>query len=116
MEEKIKLIRLDQYWSESINSNFIDLLKIDVEGHEIDVLKGLGDKIKYVKAIQFEFGGCNIDSRSYFQDFWYFFKENNFKIFRISPIGLIEIKKYSEQYESFITTNFISINNALDKN
>ena len=116
MEEKIELIRLDQYWSKSINSNFIDLLKIDVEGHEMDVLKGLGDKIKYVRAIQFEFGGCNIDSRSYFQDFWYFFKENNFKIFRISPIGLIEIKKYSELNESFITTNFISLNKTLDKN
>ena len=50
----------------------IDFFKIDVEGHEMDVLKGIGDKISNIKLIQFEFGGCNIDTRCFFQDFWYF--------------------------------------------
>jgi len=114
--EKIKLTRLDKYWSENIKSEFIDLLKIDVEGHELNVLEGLGGKIENVRSIQFEFGGCNIDTKTYFQDFWYFFKEHDFTVFRISPIGLIKIKKYKELYESFTTTNFISINNTLVKN
>ena len=112
-KEKIKLVRLDEYWNKNIKSEFIDLVKIDVEGHEIQVLEGLGEKIKNVKSIQFEFGGCNIDTKTYFQDFWYFFKDHNFTIFRISPIGIIEINKYRELYESFTTTNFICINNSL---
>ena len=90
IEENIKLIQFKDYWNENINSEFIDLFKIDVEGHEMDVLNGIGSGISKIKLIQFEFGGCNIDTRSFFQDFWYFFNERNFKIFRISPLGLIE--------------------------
>jgi FkbM family methyltransferase len=110
IEEEIRLIQFKDYWNEEINSEFIDLFKIDVEGHELDVLKGIGEKISNIKLIQFEFGGCNIDTRTFFQDFWYFFNKNNFKIFRISPFGLIELSKYKEIYESFTTTNFLCLN------
>lgn len=110
IEEKIKVIPFKDYWNESINSEFIDLFKIDVEGHEMDVLNGIGERISNIRLIQFEFGGCNIDTRSFFQDFWYFFNNYNFKIFRITPIGLIEINQYKEIYESFITTNFLCLN------
>ena len=61
--------------------------------------------------IQFEFGGCNIDTKTYFRDFWYYFKEHNFSIFRITPFGTVYLSKYKELYEKFITTNYISINN-----
>ena len=94
IEENIKLIQFKDYWNKNINAEFIDLFKIDVEGHEMDVLNGIGSGISKIKLIQFEFGGCNIDTRSFFQDFWYFFNDHNFKIFRISPLGLIEIKQY----------------------
>ena len=50
-------------------------MKIDVEGHELDVLKGFGELIKKVRLIQFEFGGTNIDSKTYLRDFWEFFFE-----------------------------------------
>ena len=113
IEEKIKIIRFKDYWNNEINSEVIDLFKIDVEGHEMDVLKGIDDKISNIKLIQFEFGGCNIDTRSFFQDFWYFFNNHNFKIFRISPLGLIELKKYKEIYEHFCTTNFLCLNKNL---
>ena len=110
IEEKIKVIQFKDYWQEEIDSEFIDLFKIDVEGHEMDVLNGIGDGISKIRLIQFEFGGCNIDTRTFFQDFWYFFKKNNFKIFRISPLGLIELSQYKEIYESFTTTNFLCLN------
>lgn len=44
----VKSIRLDTFDFQ------IDLIKIDVEGHGYEVLEGLGDKIKEVKAIQIE--------------------------------------------------------------
>ena len=110
IEEQIKVIQFKDYWDTQIDSKFIDLFKIDVEGHEMDVLEGIGDKISNIKLIQFEFGGCNIDTRSFFQDFWYFFNDHNFKIFRISPFGLVELKRYKEIYEHFTTTNFLCLN------
>lgn len=56
----------------------IHFLKLDVEGHEMKVLEGASRLLcaKEVDFIQFEFGGCNIDSRTYFQDFYYMLKDN----------------------------------------
>lgn len=112
LSEEVKIETLEKYCERHSIQN-IDLLKLDVEGHEIDVLNG-GEKMFYNKKIQmisFEFGGCNIDSRTFFQDFWYFFKEHgNYDIFRITPTGyLMPILEYQEIYEQFRTTNFLAI-------
>lgn len=57
--EKVKTVRLDSYMNtEKINT--IDLLKIDTEGHELQVLKGLGKKITDVGIILIEFHNDNI--------------------------------------------------------
>ena len=47
------LMRFDNYWDEN---KYIDFVKIDVEGHELEVLEGFGNLIKITKLIQFEFG------------------------------------------------------------
>lgn len=92
----------------------IDYVKMDVEGHELCVLNGFGDKIEKVKLVQFEFGGCNIDTKTYFQDFWYFFKDKNFSIYIITPYGPPQkIQEYKESLEFFTTTNYIAVNNSL---
>lgn len=87
----------------------IHFLKIDVEGHEIKVLEGakLMLNAKQIDFIQFEFGGCNIDSRTYFQDFYYLLKDD-YQIYRIVRNGLYPIKQYKEIYEAFLTTNYLA--------
>jgi len=82
---------------------------MDIEGHELFALEGLGCAIRHIKAIQIEFGGANIDTRTFFQDFWYFFVQHNYDLFRITPFGVQKINKYKEQDEFFLTTNFIAI-------
>ncbi len=84
-------------------------VKIDVEGHELDVIRGFGEYLISIKLIQFEFGGCNIDTRTFFKDFWTLLSPN-FKIFRISPNGPQLISNYSESHESFMTSNFLAVN------
>jgi len=88
----------------------IDLLKMDVEGHEMDVLKG-GEGLFQRHAIGmvlFEFGGANIDTRSYFRDFHLFFKQYDMVMFRITPSGyLVPVEQYDELCEQFRTTNYI---------
>ena len=99
----------EDYWKTVLNSQQIDICKIDIEGHELDALVGFGEAIKHISVIQFEFGGCNIDTRTFFQDFWYFFQEKGFDLYRISPIGLIHIPRYRELDEFFfITTNYLA--------
>jgi len=106
--ESIRTIRFEDYWKAELNSRKIDICKIDIEGHELDALAGFGDAIKHISVIQFEFGGCNIDTRTFFQDFWYFFQEHGFELYRISPIGLIHIPQYRERDEFFSTTNYLA--------
>ena len=86
------------------------IVKIDVEGHELSVLLGASDSISRIPLFQFEFGGCNLDTHTTFQDFWYFFSERNFAIYRLGPRGIVLVESYSEIYEVYITTNYFAIN------
>ena len=113
--EKVQIITLDEYCF-SRNIHHIHLLKIDVEGHELDVLHGATVMFqnKAIDMVTFEFGGCNIDTRTYFQDFWYFFKDKNMLIYRILPHNrLYKILSYNEMYEQFTTTNYLATSNDM---
>ena len=62
-----------------------------------------------IKLVQFEFGGCNLDTRTNLQDFFYFFKEFNFVIGLVRPRRRIQsLEKYDEFYEQYRTTNFVA--------
>ena len=111
VKEEVLLIRFEDYWREQLRCRVIDIAKLDIEGHELDGLKSFGGALAQTKVIQFEFGGCNIDTRSYFQDFYYFFKENDFSLSRVTPLGLEAIDRYREIDECFSTTNYIATNN-----
>ena len=100
----VKMRKLDDI---KIN-NKIGFMKIDVEGHEFDVLNTFGDSINFVDVIQFEFGGTNIDTRTFFQDYWYFFKKNNFQLYRMSPLVLVPVNIYKELDEFFLITNYLA--------
>lgn len=109
-EEAVHSVRFEEYWHEKLGGRPLDIVKLDVEGHELSVLKGFGGALKCCKAIQFEFGGCNIDTRTFFQDYWYFFQSAGFKIFRITPYGAERIARYKESDEFFSTTNYVAVN------
>lgn len=47
----------------NLNISKIHFLKIDVEGHELDVITGFEDNIRNVELIQFEYGGTALDSQ-----------------------------------------------------
>ena len=87
----------------------ISLCKLDIEGHELSVLNSMKKIFYKFNVIQFEFGGCNIDTRTYFKDYWLTLKDN-FLIYRICPNGLLLIQEYSEIEERFNLTNYLAIN------
>lgn len=90
----------------------IDLLKIDVEGHELHVLRGAREMIERgaVDAIQFEFGGANVDSRTYLRDFFDLLGPR-YAIHRVTRDGLVPVE-YHERHEVFSTTNFLALSRA----
>ena len=111
-EEEIEVNTLDS-WIANLGYRLVpNILKMDVEGHELDILLGAKESIKHIEIVQFEFGGSNIDTRTYFQDFWYFFKDHNFDLFRITPRKPKLIHKYSEIDECFRATNYLAVKNS----
>jgi FkbM family methyltransferase len=115
--ETVEVATIDTYCSQH-GINHIHLLKIDIEGHELDALTGAKEMLQSgsIDFVAFEFGGSNIDTRSYFQDYWYLFNEWNMKIFRITPSGyLFPIEHYREINEQFRTTNYVALRTTLNK-
>ena len=90
------------------------MLKLDVEGHELKVLNGAHSLINSnsIDFIQFEFGGCNIDSRTYFQDFFYLLNPY-YEIYRLVKDGIVLIEHYEERHEVFVTTNYLAISRKI---
>ena len=105
--ETVRLMRLDDYAAEQ-GIDHIDFLKIDAEGHDLAVLKGASGMIERgaIDLIQFEFGGANIDSRTFLRDFVRFL-EPRYRILRLMKDGL-EPLVYGEREEVFVTSNFLA--------
>jgi FkbM family methyltransferase len=107
--EQIQVRTIDRF-CETEGIERIDFLKLDVEGHELAVLRGARRMLtdRRVKMIQFEFGPANIYSRTFFYDFWSLLAEA-YDIYRIVPDGIVPVRYYGEHLEIFLTTNYLAI-------
>ena len=107
-EIEMELTTIDNFCQQQ-QIDFIDFLKIDVEGHEIEVLKGAKNKIdeKKIKIIQFEFNVCNVISRVFLKDFYEILL--NYDIYRLDSNRLIPLLEYNFTNEIFQFQNFLAI-------
>lgn len=108
----VETITLDSV-IENYDISCIDFMKMDIEGHELDGLKGATKSLKkrIIKAISFEFGSGNINSRTFFRDFWNLLYPLKYQIYRVLPSSrLMPIKEYYEDCEYFRgVTNYIAV-------
>ena len=113
-EIAVKMTTLDRYTADHGIAQ-IDFLKIDVEGHELDVLRGAKKLLetRKIKVIQFEFGVNNISSRTYFMDFFDLLSQQ-FDLYLIQRGGCIPILDYSVDFEVFgKVSNFLAVQKEL---
>jgi FkbM family methyltransferase len=106
--ERIELRTLDDYCSEK-GITQIDFLKVDIEGHELELFQGAQNmlKNKRIKLIQFEYGGCNIDANVLLKDFFEFFSDYpNYRFYKIHPDSLRFVKRYDQRLENFQYQNW----------
>lgn len=109
-KEKIRLSTLSSYTIQNKISK-IDFLKIDVEGHETNVIEGASELIenKMIKCIQFEYNN-NWEAAG-------FTLENTFKklskigytFYRLTIWGKIRIIKFHQSIENYKHANYVAL-------
>ena len=86
----------------------IDYLKIDVEGMDLRVIKGFGERIEGVRALQFEYGIFNIASHDLLSDFYRYLNERGFVVGKIFP-GRVVFSGYHFNMENFHGSNYLAV-------
>jgi hypothetical protein len=107
-QEKIEIITLDKFCLDN-KIKTIEYLKLDVEGNELNAFIGVKFMLeeKRIKNIQFEMGGCNLDSKTSWREIYDLLKKN-YKIYRIQKNGLFEFTEYSEYHEIYVYANYFA--------
>lgn len=93
-EVEVEILKGDDFVrGGSINEIFF--LKIDTEGHELNVLKGFKEMLRRQKIvnIQFEYGYTYIPNRVFLADVYQMLSEHGFRIGSIYPEG-VDFKDY----------------------
>lgn len=106
-EVPIFLTRGDCFFQD--NSTVIDIMKIDVEGHELAVLEGFEKTIesRRVRVIQFEHNRFSVLSRTYVRDF-FMMLSNLYKIGPLTPKGAL-FGEYNFDMEDYRYSNFVAV-------
>lgn len=106
---EVKIETLDTICQNNTITN-IDFLKIDTEGAELAVLKGAHTTLskKIIQTIQFEYGGTFLDSKTTLKEIFYLLQENEYKLYRILPNGLLKLPTWEDSLENFTYSNYIA--------
>jgi FkbM family methyltransferase len=111
-ETMVKVVTIDGFLRDC-GIDTVDFLKMDIEGHELAALRGARQSIENhrIRALTFEFGSGNINSRTYFHDFWDLLHPCGYTIKRICPGGVLyTVSEYYEDLEYFRgATNYLAL-------
>ncbi len=89
----------------------IDFLKIDVEGMELEVLRGFNKMIKkkQIEIIQFEYSIANSISSFMFYELFKFFNKNDYVVGKLTNTGVKFISEFKVEMNNFkFGPNFIA--------
>ena len=113
-KETARFDTLDAYCQRS-GMQMIDFLKVDVEGHELEVFKGAKEMLEKsaIKYIQFEYGGCNIDARLLLKDIFDFFTPYHYVLYKIYPHDQRCVSRYDQRLENFQYQNWVAVANGV---
>ena len=109
---KTEVVTIDEF-ARTHGIDEIELLKIDVEGAELDVLQGASDLIRErrIKAVQFELGEPDAVRNIWMRNFYDLL--NGYSLYRLLPRGLLPLGSYrSPTHEVFRFQNLVALLNT----
>jgi FkbM family methyltransferase len=109
-EEIVPCMTLDDYCREQAVKH-LSFVKIDVEGHELAVLRGAARMLREsrIDAVQFEYGGTYIDARVFLKDVFSYMEETapSYRLYKMHRRGLIRAPAYSQEFDNFQYANWL---------
>jgi FkbM family methyltransferase len=110
-ETTVRAVTLDGFSAEQ-GIDRVDLLKIDVEGLELEVLRGAPRLLERRPVVQFELGYANLTTGVFLRDFYDLLGDTH-TFHRVAPKGLIPLGAYRLELEVFAwATNYVAIPRA----
>ncbi len=111
--KQIKICRFDTIVKKEKLINRINFLKIDVEGYEFEVLKGMEEYIKLglFNFIQFEYSGYFFYNNITLNDLVNYVKDlnPNFDVYKIFQNKIVKLEKITVNHENYQDSNFLFI-------
>jgi FkbM family methyltransferase len=106
--ESVQVRSIDSFCAEQ-GIDRVDLVKLDIEGHELAAIQGAAGLLerRAIGAVQFEFGGTAIDSRVFLRDLIQAL--DGYSVCRIVRDGLDPVDPYDERAELFSLCNFLAV-------
>lgn len=105
----VPLVRLGDYLAANAITR-VDLLKLDVEGHELAALRGLGEHLRpeVVDAIQFEYGGTALDAGTSLRDLYRLLEGRGYALAKLFPRA-VELRGYRPWMEHYSYANYVAL-------
>lgn len=111
--ETVETIRLEDYLHSRAIVH-VDLLKLDVEGHERAAIEGLGSYLSAERMdfVQFEYGGTYLDAHVRLRELYGLFEGAGFAIAKVMRHGL-DVRPYQPWMENFQYGNYVAISGKI---
>ena len=107
---EVKCVSLDRYCEDNNIAN-INFIKADIEGAEINLLRGASRMLqqKKIDFLQIEYNQTWIQANGSLLEVFEICKLNNYSLYRIAPRGLIKISFYTYTLEDFVFQNLLMV-------
>jgi FkbM family methyltransferase len=107
--EEVPTVTLDAY-ADCAGLDYISLVKIDAEGHDLAVLRGacklFGEQ--RISVAQFEYNHRWVYSRFFLRDAFEFLEPLGYRLGKLTPVGVEFYPRWDADLETFVEGNYVA--------
>ena len=88
----------------------VDFMKVDTEGHDLQVLKGFGEMLRpeKLRCIQFEYNETSVNARVFLADFFDLLQSRGYSLGKLYP-RRVEFTPYDVRLEDHRASNYLAV-------